>query len=484
MHDLLERQDERLERLERQGAKTHKQASKAAHRGRFLKIVALVVLILLVMVSVWFVHATMRQAKRLGNDLDNLGRIAKGLQFFGISEIPTVTAAAYQAAAATAPTQCHLQWTLLAGIGKVEASHGTYSGDGQQRGIDAAGEVTPAIRGVVLDGTVDGTAVVYDSDGGELDGDAGYDRAVGPMQVLPSTWAAYMPSGSDPQNVNDAARFAASFLCASGDLSDPATVDAAVHRYNNSDVYVADVLQWKATYDQDASATATITPVADKDAGGGVWQEMRDEAWRWWQKLSKGKLNPLNALDPAAKYWLAPSKAAQKQNSSQPTRPAPRQGATQQGQRIADVAMRRVGSEFNAGVAAQCAYFVRDVLDEAGVPVGVTRSALDAGINPGPVGDGEARSFGSDMGEVVSDPNLLEPGDIVEFADTYGTVLSGGGWPAGSITHVGIVVGFDPQEGPMIVDRSTASAPVKYRPLSTFEHFAGAIRLAEKTRSF
>ena len=60
----------------------------------------------------------------------------------------------------------------------------------------------------------------------------------------------------------------------------------------------------------------------------------------------------------------------------------------------------------------------------------------------------------------------LQPGDIVMWANTYGD------WPEGSITHVGIYVG-DGQ----IVDRPTAAAPVKRRPVTTFAHFVGAVRL-------
>jgi len=38
-------------------------------------------------------------------------------------------------------------------------------------------------------------AAILDTDGGRLDGDISYDRAVGPMQVLPGTWARFGTDG-------------------------------------------------------------------------------------------------------------------------------------------------------------------------------------------------------------------------------------------------------------------------------------------------
>ena len=115
---------------------------------------------------------------------------------------------------------CRLNWSLLAGIGRVESNHGRYGG--AQIGQD--GTVRPADLGPRLDGT-GGVGVVRDTDHGRYDGDPLYDRAVGPMQFIPGTWRGYGADGNgdgvaDPQNLDDAALAAARYLCAGGgDLS-------------------------------------------------------------------------------------------------------------------------------------------------------------------------------------------------------------------------------------------------------------------------
>ena len=66
----------------------------------------------------------------------------------------------------------------------------------------------PRIRGIALDG--DGVRAITDTDGGDLDGDRTWDRAVGPMQFIPTTWARWGSDGdgdgrTNPQDVDDAA---------------------------------------------------------------------------------------------------------------------------------------------------------------------------------------------------------------------------------------------------------------------------------------
>ncbi|MBO0517868.1 lytic transglycosylase, partial [Streptomyces beijiangensis] len=86
---------------------------------------------------------------------------------------------AQQTVAGTDPG-CHLPWQLLAAIGKVES--------GQARGgrVDAGGTTLSPILGPVLNGV--GFANISDTDHGQYDGDSTHDRAVGPMQFIPSTW--------------------------------------------------------------------------------------------------------------------------------------------------------------------------------------------------------------------------------------------------------------------------------------------------------
>jgi len=88
---------------------------------------------------------------------------------------------------------------------------------------------------------------IADTDGGYFDGDPVWDRAIGPFQFIPSTWAAWQSDGNgdgiaDPQNVDDAAIAAARYLCA--DHRDLAKGDdwlRAIMSYNNSVQYVQDV---------------------------------------------------------------------------------------------------------------------------------------------------------------------------------------------------------------------------------------------------
>jgi hypothetical protein len=137
---------------------------------------------------------------------------------------------------------CHLSWTTLAGIGKVESDHGRAGG----AFLLPDGRALPPIIGPALDGT-GGRALVKDTDHGLLDGDPIYDRAVGPMQFLPSTWAIWQIDAdgdgvADPNDINDAALAAADYLCSAGrNLADPPTWWSAVLSYNAVPAYAVDV---------------------------------------------------------------------------------------------------------------------------------------------------------------------------------------------------------------------------------------------------
>ena len=133
---------------------------------------------------------------------------------------------------------CHLSWTTLAAIGRVESNHGSAGG----ARLLPDGRALPAIIGAPLDGAP-GRELIPDTDGGALDGDAEYDRAVGPMQFIPQTWRreAVDADGdgvADIHNLNDAALAAANYLCRhGGDLSTPEGWWRAVLAYNNVQAY-------------------------------------------------------------------------------------------------------------------------------------------------------------------------------------------------------------------------------------------------------
>jgi membrane-bound lytic murein transglycosylase B len=129
---------------------------------------------------------------------------------------------------------CGLGWNTLAAIGFVESEHGTLFGGS----IGADGLASPAIVGIPLNG--DGVEAIRDTDGGLLDGDSVWDRAVGPMQFIPGTWEQFGADGdgdgrSDVHAIDDAALAAARYLCASGgDLREAGDWIAAVSSYNST----------------------------------------------------------------------------------------------------------------------------------------------------------------------------------------------------------------------------------------------------------
>ncbi len=186
--------------------------------------------------------------------------------------VPASVFAAYRRAeedlARTAP-RCHLRWQLLAAIGQVES--------GQARGgwVTRDGTTVTPILGPRLTGGA--FAVVADTDGGAYDGDAVYDRAVGPMQFIPSTWARWGADGNgdgrtDPNNVYDAALAAGRYLCSGDrDLSNPADLDRAILGYNHSDAYLRAVKAWYVYYLTGhrvvPDASAGSRPVRPKPSG-------------------------------------------------------------------------------------------------------------------------------------------------------------------------------------------------------------------------
>lgn len=162
------------------------------------------------------------------------------------SGIPSAALAAYQRAETVinaADESCHLQWQLIAAIGRVESNHGRANGNV----LDDDGLATPGIFGVALNGANKTTEIV-DTDAGQYDNDTEYDRAVGPMQFIPSTWSVVGVDADgdgvrNPQDIDDAALGTAVYLCSgSDDLGTEAAQRAAVYRYNHSESYVDLVL--------------------------------------------------------------------------------------------------------------------------------------------------------------------------------------------------------------------------------------------------
>ena len=177
----------------------------------------------------------------------------------GNDGIPPVALAAYQRAAAVIDDvdhSCHLQWPLLAAIGRVESDHGRHAGSL----LSADGEAQPAILGRVLDGR-NGTSRIVDTDGGLYDRNTSVDRAVGPMQFIPSTWMVVGVDADgdgrrDPQDVDDAALGAAVYLCSGpADLATASGADSAVYRYNHSSAYVDLVTRIAREYAADGYAS-------------------------------------------------------------------------------------------------------------------------------------------------------------------------------------------------------------------------------------
>ncbi len=193
--------------------------------------------------------------------------------------IPSAALAAYQRAETVinaADTSCNLTWQLVAAIGRVESDHGRFGGSA----LDANGIAVPGIIGIALDGTR-GTAVICDTDAGQYDSDRLFDRAVGPMQFIPSTWSAVgVDADNDgvrnPQDIDDAALGTAVYLCSgTSDLSTLAGQREAVYRYNHSDSYVDLVLQIADNYlagdfmtvPNNTTAAGFLTPLPTFDQG-------------------------------------------------------------------------------------------------------------------------------------------------------------------------------------------------------------------------
>jgi hypothetical protein len=166
-------------------------------------------------------------------------QVVSGLSRNGIPNAALKAYSRAQQVLAQADPSCHLPWTLVAAIGRVESNHGRFGGNA----LNSQGVAVPGIFGPRLDGS-SGMAKISDTDAGAFDGDGAFDRAVGPMQFIPGTWRAVGVDGDgdgvrNPQDIDDAAMSTGVYLCSGKtDLSDAGDVNAAVLRYNHSQQYV------------------------------------------------------------------------------------------------------------------------------------------------------------------------------------------------------------------------------------------------------
>ena len=188
--------------------------------------------------------------------------------------IPSVAVAAYQRAAGVlgrVKPGCGVDWALLGAIGRVESNHARFGGNV----LDAGGIARPGIIGIPLDGSR-GTARITDTDDGTLDRDSVFDRAVGPMQFIPTSWQLAGRDGdgdgvANPQSLTDAVTGAGVLLCSGGtDLRRPGAAYRAVLRYNHSDSYVRTVLSIADAYRRGVTVVPmNAIPAARPAVGSG-----------------------------------------------------------------------------------------------------------------------------------------------------------------------------------------------------------------------
>ncbi|MFG2519125.1 lytic transglycosylase domain-containing protein [Streptomyces sp. NPDC048527] len=243
----------------------------------------------------------------------------------GTSEagIPATVLDAYKKAeaelAATKPG-CNLPWQLLAAIGKVES--------GQARGgnVDANGTTLKPILGPPLDGN--GFARITDTDNGVYDGDTTHDRAVGPMQFIPSTWAWSGRDGNgdgkkDPNNIYDAALAAGHYLCRGDrDLSQSTGLNAAILSYNHSQEYLDTVLSWLEFYRKGTHEVPDGTGVQPGDRSDGGPSPSPSPSSPGSTSPSPGTSKPPKPSKPGGSPGTGPSEPGDG-GSTSPTPPTP-----------------------------------------------------------------------------------------------------------------------------------------------------------------
>ena len=158
---------------------------------------------------------------------------------------------------------CGISWDQLAGVGLIESRHGAFGGSS----VGPDGQTSKEILGPVLDG--DPFAAISDTDGGAFDGNIEWDRAVGPMQFIPSSWDIYGLDGNDdgvvdPHNLYDAALSAAEHLCRGhSSLQNESAYRVSLLGYNRSVVYGSDVIAAQRRYDAAVDLRPTEAGLAE-----------------------------------------------------------------------------------------------------------------------------------------------------------------------------------------------------------------------------
>ena len=130
--------------------------------------------------------------------------------------------------------------------------------------------------------------------------------------------------------------------------------------------------------------------------------------------------------------------------------------------KIVATARSWVGREFNPGVFAQCANFVRNVFAQSGLKLSEVLSRSADGSDYGVQEAGSLLK--ASIGTIIKDKSKVIAGDIITWKKSYGNY-------GDDVTHVGIATGNG-----MMIDRSTAGAPVRERSIDTFRDFVAAIR--------
>lgn len=138
------------------------------------------------------------------------------------------------------------------------------------------------------------------------------------------------------------------------------------------------------------------------------------------------------------------------------------------GQRIVAAALQNEG--WGKGIGLQCANAIREVLKDAGIDLGVSKTPFDMQLMGKNTNPARANSFGPDQGQVINKIADLKPGDIVVFRDTYAGINNKPN--DNEITHVGIYLG----DG-IVMDHSKKKG-FHRRPLSSFGNkFYRGVRL-------